>query len=77
MRLALPLVSVLLLLHGPERGGQKKGSGTTTLLAAAAPAPHAFPWLWSGIPGLSPACDQGASLSVTLPPVMMFGHDTT
>lgn len=70
MRLALELPLVLLLLarDGPQRGGQKKGGGTTTLLAAAAPAPHAFPWLWSGIPGLSPACDQGASVSVTLPP---------
>ena len=31
---------------------------------AMASRPHALPWLWSGIPGLSPSCDQGASVGL-------------
>ena len=47
----VPLLLLLLQLGGPQ---QQHGA------AHAAPAPpHAFPWLWSSIPGLSPGCNEG------------------
>lgn len=59
----LPLLPLLLLLLG-DGGPQPRlagGGGTRGAMfaAAAGPAPRALPWLWSDIPGLSPACDQG------------------
>lgn len=54
----LPLLVLLLLLAG----GGWSGTQGAMLAAAAAPAPHALPWLWSGIPGLSQDCDAGACL---------------